>query len=218
KATITSEQTTYQCGLPFTNASITAGTGTDTKECSPYVASDGTARLIVNPQTSASLTSHFTYDKKSYSSSATGVPLAANYCYAFQELTTKFNHNFTAMQPGDFYCKKDDGNGYLVPNYVVSFPNDMKCIGLVFKKDKDKSDAGTYMDVSGTSMSTIKGYVMALQDAGAFAWANKDGAYDFRVGTSTSETDWNGYSNCQTMKGTGHDWNITHFPAANACI
>ncbi|MEG1564862.1 MAG: hypothetical protein RR365_14235, partial [Bacteroides sp.] len=58
-----------------------------------------------------------------------------------------------------------------------------------------------------------------LQDAGAFAWANKDGAYDFWVGTSTSETDWNGYSNCQKMKeGTEHDWNITHFPAANACI
>ncbi|MEG1866868.1 MAG: fimbrillin family protein [Bacteroides sp.] len=224
KANITSEGTAYQCGLPFTDARITAGTGTgtDTKDCSSYVASDGTARLIVKPQTDASLTSHFTYDNKSYSSSAGSVTLLANYCYAFKELETTFTYNFENAQVGDFYCNTTTTSGttgYLIPNNAVSFPNDMKCIGLVFKMGKDNSDDGNYIAVNGTSMSPLRGYVVALQDAGIFAWANKGGAYDFSVGTSTGDSDWKGYSNCQKMKeGTGHDWNITHFPAANACI
>lgn len=118
---------------------------------------------------------------------------------------------------GDFYCMSGS-TGYLIPGDAISFPANMNCIGIVFKAGREASDNGTYTDIDGRGMPAIHGYVVALQDVSSstLKWADWNGQYDFRVGTSTSESDWQGYDNCQKMK-NGGNWSIGHFPAANAC-
>ncbi len=122
-------------------------------------------------------------------------------------------------QIGDFYCKTADGTtGYLIRGDATPFPANMNCIGIVFKAGREASDNGAYTDIDNHEMSAINGYVVALQDVSSstLTWADRNGQYEFWVGTSTSDSDWQGYDNCQKMK-NGGDWSIGHFPAANAC-
>ena len=122
-------------------------------------------------------------------------------------------------QIGDFYCKTADGTtGYLIRGDATPFPANMNCIGIVFKAGREASDNGAYTDIDDREMSAINGYVVALQDVSSstLKWADKDKQYNFWVGTSNSDSDWQGYDNCQKMK-NGGDWSIGHFPAANAC-
>lgn len=119
------------------------------------------------------------------------------------------------------YRKYSDGTTATMPVQPVLTGADGKertVIGLVFKAGRDGSDKGSYININGEEMSTINGYVVALRDVldRGLVWANKNGEYRFRVGTSTSK-DWQGYDNCQKMK-NGSGWSIENLPAAKACI
>lgn len=213
KCKIDGKETSY---IPssVSDASFTIGT----EPLLAYHADDGSCRIIVSPQTTSARW-FCSYKAKTYGGTMPETALTANNRYTLApELKDIGAYTFANAQVGDFYCKNASHEGYLIPGDVTSFPANMNCIGIVFKAGREASDKGTYTDIDGREMPAINGYVVALQDVSSskLKWADRNGEYQFRVGTSTSESDWQGYDNCQKMKNSS-DWSIGHFPAANAC-
>ena len=191
----------------------------DGKIVYPYKAADGSYRCILPADlTNKSVRCFYTFDKTTYRKDLTVSSAVANTRYSSTQRINAGTYTFANAQVGDFYCKNDNNEGYLIPGDATPFPANMNCIGIVFKAGREATDNGTYTDIEGREMSAINGYVVALQDVSSstLKWADRNGQYNFGVGTSTSESDWQGYDNCQKMK-NGGDWSIRHFPAANAC-
>ncbi|MEG1565045.1 MAG: fimbrillin family protein, partial [Bacteroides sp.] len=120
------------------------------------------------------------------------------------------------LKIGDFYYSdgttSDGGYREYTDNTTATLPiipvlkaadgTPRNVIGLVFKAGKDNSDQGDYKDRNGNTMSTIHGYVLALVDAVGYniAWAKENYESRSSVGTSKTNNDWKGYSNCQIIK------------------
>ena len=191
----------------------------DGKIVYPYKAADGSYRCILPADLmNNSVRCFYTCDNKTYSKDLTVSSAGANIRYSFMQRVNAGTYSLANAQVGDFCCKDNSNEGYLIPGDATSFPANMNCIGIVFKAGREATDNGTYTDIDGREMSAINGYVVALQDVSSstLKWADRNGQYNFGVGTSTSESEWQGYDNCQKMK-NGGDWSIRHFPAANAC-
>lgn len=106
----------------------------------------------------------------------------------------------------DFYAEV--GNYYYNDGTWSSVKDNNKtCIGVVFYVGQHSLD-GTDYSSSGIGQSKCNGYVVALQDASSSSW----GPAEF-VEVSTSEIDWNGYSNQKILNDKG----ISNYPAAQAC-
>ncbi len=105
-------------------------------------------------------------------------------------------------------------------------------IGIVFHAGRHATDASDYtspLTAGGPTLAgEVRGYAVALTHAnnGYSDLANwvkgPNDEYDFSVGTSTDEDDWNGYANCQAIHDyvtahTGEGWEMRHFQAAWAC-
>ncbi|WP_304889788.1 fimbrillin family protein [Phocaeicola sartorii] len=184
----------------------------------PYKAADGSYRYILpSGLTNKSVRCFYTFDKTTYRKDLTVSLAGANTRYSSTQRVNAGTYTFANARVGDFYCMSGS-TGYLIPGDAISFSANMNCIGIVFKAGREATDNGTYTDIEGREMSAINGYVVALQDVSSstLKWADRNGQYDFWVGTSTSDSNWQGYDNCQKMK-NGGDWSIRHFPAANAC-
>ncbi len=137
-------------------------------------------------------------------------------------------YSLTDAQVGDFYCRADNGRGYLVPGDAVSIIDQYSCVGLVFYVGHHTDDNTDYSTTK-IGQKQCHGYVMALTDVNTgsndrlrWEYRNGDNKYDQQVGASTSDSDWNGYSNTQAIKQYVADnsdaWAITDFPAANGCL
>ncbi|MFV0584963.1 MAG: fimbrillin family protein [Parabacteroides gordonii] len=209
---IDGKETSY---IPSSVADVSFTIGTE--PLLPYRADDGSFRIIVSPQqTSARWLC--AYGGTMHSGTMQSTALAANNRYTLAPALNIGAYALGKAQVGDFYCKNSSNEGYLIPGDATPFPGDMNCIGIVFKAGREASDKGSYTDIGSNEMPVINGYVVALQDVSSstLKWADKNGLYEFWVGTSADESDWQGYDNCQKMK-KGSDWSIGHFPAANAC-
>lgn len=190
----------------------------DDKIVYPYKAADGSYRYILpSGLMNNSVRCFYTFDKTTYRKDLTVSLAGANTRYSSTQRVNAGTYSLANARVGDFYCMSGS-TGYLIPGDAISFSANMNCIGIVFKAGREATDNGTYTDIDGREMSAINGYVVALQDVSSstLKWADRNGQHDFWVGTSTSESDWQGYDNCQKMK-NGGDWSIGHFPAANAC-
>ncbi len=190
----------------------------DGKIVYPYKAADGSYRCILPADlTNKSVRCFYTFDKTTYRKDLTVSLAGANTRYSSTQRVNAGTYTFANARVGDFYCMSGS-TGYLIPGDAISFSANMNCIGIVFKAGREATDNGTYTDIDDREMSAINGYVVALQDVSSstLKWADRNGQYDFWVGTSTSDSNWQGYDNCQKMK-NGGDWSIGHFPAANAC-
>ena len=138
---------------------------------------------------------------------------------------------------GDYYCRADDGKGYIIPQSAVSaMDNDTQVVGVVFYKgrhSKDNlSDYTQPLSAEGTALGKdVHGYAVALTDANngdadQLKWSSKaitkpdDADWTLDHGTSTDMTDWNGYYNCCRINGfvTEYDgtYTMADFPAAFA--
>ena len=84
------------------------------------------------------------------------------------------------------------------------------CIGIVFHVGAGSGDSKENYAEPSLASSGIRGYVVALKDAGSFPWATEEGK---STQTDSNENSWNGYSNNQIVKGVG----VGKFPAFEAC-
>ena len=131
--------------------------------------------------------------------------------YATTEFINTGVYNESKAKIGDFYCiNSDDNKGYVLPLEFDIASSTHNCIGIVFhvgagSGDSQENYAGTSLAFNG-----IRGYAVALKDAGSFPWATEEGK---STQTDSNENSWNGYSNNQIVKGVG----VGKFPAFEAC-
>lgn len=174
-----------------------------------YPAEDGSYRYILPTSfSSGDVSCVLTFNGKKYSCTVTfSTSVSANTRYTFVPTVKGGEYDLDKAQIGDFYCKNNSNEGYLIPGEIVELTDDQKsaCLGIVLKVGKDDSgdwkDEGSYKQKDGTTdMPTIHGYVLALKDGNSgstCAW----GSYGTPIGTDQSQyTLFCGYSNTQTIK------------------
>lgn len=177
-----------------------------------YKASDGSYRFItVLPSLTANDCYFFTYGTKTYSSTMSAISFAANTRYTLVPSLNLGQYSLNNAKIGDFYCRNNSNEGYLIPGEIASLTVEQKaaCLGIVLKVGKDdsgdwKDDCDYKLKDSQTSMSDIHGYVLALNDANGGNYCQW-GSY----GTKVEHVDMNrdqytgfyGYKNTQAIKG-----------------
>lgn len=174
-----------------------------------YKASDGSYRFItVLPSLTANDRYFFTYGTKTYSSTMSAISFVANTRYTLVPSLNLGQYSLNNAKIGDFYCKNNSNEGYLIPGEIASLTADQQaaCLGVVMKVGKDdsgdwKDDCDYKLKDSQTPMSDIHGYVLALNDANggnACQW----GSRGTQVSTDQNQyTGFYGYKNTQAIKG-----------------
>lgn len=67
-----------------------------------------------------------------YSGAMPDTDLSANTCYTFTPVLKDIgDYTLDKAQMGDFYCKDESNNGYLIPGDVTALSADMNCLGIV---------------------------------------------------------------------------------------
>lgn len=171
----------------------------------PYSPTGGTYRYLVKPAQSGATDLYGSYtaasgNTKEYIIKQNNIAPAS---YALYEVdgapVTEKTHT---LQVGDFYLK--DGS-LVAKDATLTDAQAAACIGIVLKVGRDGegsdwNDDCDYM-LKGTTiqMSTIHGYVLALDDAnnGKYCQWGSDGTI---VGTNTERIGFYGYTNTNTIK------------------
>lgn len=195
-----------------------------TGEAKPCRMADGTYRYLVKPQTTSAsqITGSYAEGKKEFRFTPNGLTGSKYKTYKIDG-ANEMQKDYT-LQAGDYLLA--DGN-------LVSKDEDLtteqasKVIGIVFhagRHETDKSDYTRPLNADGPTIGgDVHGYVVALTDvdAGSFMWEDgPNGEWSVAVGASTAFNDWMGYSNCLKIHefvNSPQGWNMSHFPAANAC-
>ena len=126
------------------------------------------------------------------------------YTFSFTNLKRDLTLSYGEyIQVGDYYFSDNTCS-------VLPTKDGATCIGIVFHVGTGAGDSKE--NYAGTSLASngIRGYVVALKDAGSFPWATEEGK---STQTDSNENSWNGYSNNQIVKGVG----VGKFPAFEAC-
>lgn len=136
----------------------------------PYQMNDGSYQIIISPK-KTKVRWVYEYNKEMCSGAMSDTDLSANTCYTFAPILEDIgDYTLDKAQMGDFYCKDENNNGYLIPRDVIALSADMDCLGIVLKSGKDSEgewvDYCKYKQKYGiTEMHTVHGYVLALYDA-----------------------------------------------------
>lgn len=130
--------------------------------------------------------------------------------YATTEFINTGVYDESKAKIGDFYCIDSDNKGYVLPQEFDIASSTHTCIGIVFHVGAGSGDSQDNYAGPSLVSSGIRGYVVALKDAGSFPWATEEGK---STQTDSNENSWNGYSNNQIVKGVG----VGKFPAFEAC-
>ena len=160
KCKIDGAETSY---IPSSVADVSFTIGTE--PLLPYRADDGSFRIIVSPQTTA--TRWFcSYKAETYGGTMPSTALAANNRYTLAPELNIGAYTFANAQVGDFYCKNDKNEGYLIPGDVPSLTDAQQaaCIGIVYSTDVSRIGAAATKVLENQGI-TPHGLVMALTNA-----------------------------------------------------
>lgn len=177
----------------------------DTGEIKCYKTTDGEYRYIVDKKNT--ITWVYDYAGMVYEGKKELV-VTSGIKYATTEFINTGVYDESKAKIGDFYCIDSDNKGYVLPQEFDIASSTHTCIGIVFHVGAGSGDSQD--NYAGTSLACIRGYVVALKDAGSFPWATEEGK---STQTDSNENSWNGYSNNQIVKGVG----VGKFPAFEAC-
>lgn len=128
-----------------------------------YRASDGSYRIVISPKSDETNVRYlFEYYNKMYSGTSSG-NLAVNTLYALRPNPLDIGkYGLDNARLGDFYCKKSESEGYLIPNEVESLSEKHKaaCLGIVcWVGDVTDDNYGKLPD-----NFDVHGLVVALED------------------------------------------------------
>ena len=137
---------------------------------------------------------------RTYSSEGSDIKYTFSFTNLKRDLTLSYGEY---IQVGDYYFS--DNTCSALPT-----KDGATCIGIVFHVGTGAGDSRE--NYAGTSLASngIRGYVVALKDAGSFPWATEEGK---STQTDSNENSWNGYSNNQIVKGV----DVEKYPAFEAC-
>ena len=137
---------------------------------------------------------------RTYSSEGSDIKYTFSFTNLKRDLTLSYGEY---IQVGDYYFS--DNTCSALPT-----KDGATCIGIVFHVGTGAGDSQE--NYAGTSLASngIRGYAVALKDAGSFPWATEEGK---STRTDSNENSWNGYSNNQIVKGV----DVEKYPAFEAC-
>lgn len=131
--------------------------------------------------------------------------------YATTEFINTGVYDESKAKIGDFYCINGDNKGYVLPLEFDIASSTHTCIGIVFHVGAGSGDSKE--NYAGTSLAGIRGYVVALKDAGSFPWAlNED--LGGKLLTNKDKQLWIGYLNTKAVQ----EETLENYPAFNKCI
>ncbi|WP_455967377.1 fimbrillin family protein [Bacteroides fluxus] len=133
----------------------------------PYRADDGSYRIIVSPQTTDARW-FCSYKAKTYGGTMPETALAANIRHTLAPTLKDIGaYTFANAQVGDFYCKNDNNEGYLIPGDIVSPTQEQQkaCIGIVYSTDVSRIGTAAKQALKKKEVNTPHGLVMALTNA-----------------------------------------------------
>lgn len=142
----------------------------------PYQATDGSLRCIVPTDiTPSGIRCFYTFRGITYGNTINiSAPVAANTRYTSAPEITNETYTLDDAKVGDFYCKKNKDEGYLIPS-EVALTGDQKdaCIGIVYCTDIACIGQAA-RDVLTSKSVTPHGLVMALTNASSSdcQWGN----------------------------------------------
>ena len=160
KCKIDGKETSYTTSS-VDDVSFTIGT----EPLLPYRADDGSYRIIVSPQTTDARW-FCSYKAKTYGGTMPETALAANIRHTLAPTLKDIGaYTFANAQVGDFYCKNDKNEGYLIPGDAsLTKAQQDACIGIVYSTDVSRIGKAATDFLSGKSI-TPHGLVMALTNA-----------------------------------------------------
>lgn len=183
------------------------------KELKMYKTSQGEYRYIVPAGSQGnSISWIYNYKEKLYGDVKDLSQAQENNKYSRIESVDLGIYDESKAKVGDFYCASSENKGYLLPKEYDIAASSHKCIGIVFHIGAGNGD--NQSDYSGTDIYTngIKGYVVALNDAGNTGWATTE-EHALNAITDSDEHKWNGFSNTNIIKNKGTD----NYPAFKLC-
>ena len=130
-----------------------------------YRVDDGSYQVIVSPQTTDARW-FYSYKSEMHGGTMTETQLTGNKRYTVAPVLKDIgDYTFEKAQVGDFYCKNDKGEGYLIPgDATLSEAQQAACIGIVYCTDVNRIGTAA-TEALKTKSVTPHGLVMALTNA-----------------------------------------------------
>lgn len=182
----------------------------DTGEIKCYKTTDGEYRYIVDKNNT--ITWVYDYAGAVYEGKKELV-VTPGTKYATTEFINTGVYDESKAKIGDFYCIDSDNKGYVLPQEFDIASSTHTCIGIVFHVGAGSGDSQD--NYAGTSLvfSGIRGYVVALKDAGNFPWASNEDLGG-KLLTNKDKQLWIGYLNTKAVQ----EETLENYPAFNKCI
>lgn len=132
--------------------------------------------------------------------------------YATTEFINTDVYDESKAKIGDFYCINGD-EGYVLPLEFDIASSTHTCIGIVFHVGAGSGDSQENYDGTSLASSGIRGYVVALKDAGSFPWASNEDLGG-KLLTNKDKQLWIGYLNTKAVQ----EETLENYPAFNKCV
>ena len=133
--------------------------------------------------------------------------------YATTEFINTGVYDESKAKIGDFYCINSDNKGYVLPLEFDIASSTHTCIGIVFHVGAGSGDSKENYAETSLASSDIRGYVVALKDAGSFQWASNEDLGG-KLLTNKDKQLWIGYLNTKAVQ----EETLENYPAFNKCI
>lgn len=186
----------------------------------PNQEASGSLRCIVPAGiTPGDIRCFYTIGGKTYGNtiSISGIgKVAANTRYACEPKIGDVTYSFSNAHVGDFYCKNNNNEGYLIPGDVALTIDQQKaCLGIVYCTDFNRIGQAAKEALKKNGVTTPHGLVMALANASERCrWGDYDrdenntGTGPFQSNTSTLQKQYNnidGYGETHWILNTYRD-------------
>ncbi|WP_106828918.1 fimbrillin family protein [Parabacteroides pacaensis] len=131
-----------------------------------YQTSDGSYRCILPVGTQGNIRCFYTIVGKTYNHTISISSATTNTRYVSAP-EIKDTYSLDQARVGDFYCKKEGGNSYLIPGDVAELTDTQQaaCIGIVYSTDVKRIGAAAKEVLKNNGVANPHGLVMALTNA-----------------------------------------------------
>lgn len=176
-----------------------------------HVSTDGEYRYIIDSDKTISWV--YGYKENVYERSKEMNSIASGTKYTTTETINIGTYNEAVANVGDYYCSSAENLGYLLPKEFDISSSKHTCIGIVFHLGVGNGD--NQADYTGTDIAIngIKGYVVALKDAGSQKWAENVDFANTAI-TNFDESKFDGYANLLIIKSL----TLANYPAFDKCV
>ena len=182
----------------------------DTGEIKCYKTTDGEYRYIVDKNNT--ITWVYDYAGMVYEGKKELV-VTSGIKYATTEFINTGVYDESKAKIGDFYCINSDNKGYVLPLEFDIASSTHTCIGIVFHVGAGSGDSKENYAETSLASSDIRGYVVALKDAGNFPWASNEDLGGMLL-TNKDKQLWIGYLNTKAVQ----EETLENYPAFNKCV